>query len=40
MEGLLKMSRAIDFVNDRFGEIANWLVLTACLISAGNAASR
>ena len=27
-------------MNDRFGEIANWLVLLACLISAGNAASR
>jgi ABC-type uncharacterized transport system substrate-binding protein len=27
-------------VNDRFGEVANWLVLFACLISAGNAASR
>ncbi len=40
MSGLLKLSRAIDFVNDRFGEIANWLVLFACLISAGNAASR
>ena len=40
LEALLKLSRAIDFVNDRFGEIANWLVLTACLISAGNAASR
>jgi TRAP-type mannitol/chloroaromatic compound transport system permease small subunit len=37
---LLKLSQAIDFVNDRFGEIANWLVLFACLISAGNAASR
>ena len=40
MEGLLKLSRAIDYVNDRFGEIANWLVLFACLISAGNATSR
>ena len=40
MEGLLKLSRAIDYVNDRFGEVANWLVLFACLISAGNAASR
>jgi TRAP-type mannitol/chloroaromatic compound transport system permease small subunit len=37
---LLKLSRTIDYVNDRFGEIANWLVLFACLISAGNAASR
>src|SRR5258708_28573985 len=40
VEGLLKLSRAIDYVNDRFGEVANWLVLFACLISAGNAASR
>ena len=40
MEGLLKLSRAIDYVNDRFGEVANWLVLFACLISAGNAVSR
>src|SRR5262249_50085780 len=40
VEGLLKLSRAIDYVNDRFGEVANWLVLLACLISAGNAASR
>jgi TRAP-type mannitol/chloroaromatic compound transport system permease small subunit len=40
VQGLLKLSRAIDYVNDRFGEVANWLVLFACLISAGNAASR
>ena len=40
MEDLLKLSRAIDYVNDRFGEFANWLVRLACLISAGNAASR
>ena len=40
VEGLLRLSRAIDSVNDQFGEIANWLVLLACLISAGNAASR
>jgi TRAP-type mannitol/chloroaromatic compound transport system permease small subunit len=40
VDRLLKLSRAIDSVNDRFGEIANWLVLFACLISAGNAASR
>ncbi len=37
VEGLLRLSRAIDSVNDRFGKIANWLVLLACLISAGNA---
>ncbi len=40
MQPLLKLSRAIDLVNDRFGEVANWLVLLACLISAGNAMSR
>jgi TRAP-type mannitol/chloroaromatic compound transport system permease small subunit len=40
VEPLLKLSRAIDFINDRFGEVANWLVLLACLISAGNAMSR
>jgi TRAP-type mannitol/chloroaromatic compound transport system permease small subunit len=40
VKGLLKLTQAIDFVNDRFGEAANWLVLFACLISAGNAASR
>ena len=40
MNALLKLSRGIDWINDRFGEIANWLVLWACLISAGNAASR
>ena len=37
---LLELSRAIDYVNERFGVVANWLVLFACLISAGNAASR
>jgi TRAP-type mannitol/chloroaromatic compound transport system permease small subunit len=37
---LLRLSRAIDDLNDRFGQLANWLVLLACLISAGNAASR
>jgi TRAP-type mannitol/chloroaromatic compound transport system permease small subunit len=37
---LLKLSAAIDYINAQFGVIANWLVLLACLISAGNAASR
>ena len=40
MKGLLKLSRAIDWINDHFGVVANFLVLLACLISAGNAASR
>lgn len=30
----------IDSLNDRFGQVADWLVLFACLISAGNAMSR
>jgi TRAP-type mannitol/chloroaromatic compound transport system permease small subunit len=37
---LLAVSRVIDAINEKFGVIANWLVLLACLISAGNAASR
>lgn len=40
MKALLKLSSAIDFVNEKFGIIANWLVLLAALISAGNAGSR
>jgi TRAP-type mannitol/chloroaromatic compound transport system permease small subunit len=37
---LLQLSRGIDWVNDRFGQVATWLVLIATLISAGNATSR
>jgi TRAP-type mannitol/chloroaromatic compound transport system permease small subunit len=37
---LLKLSRAIDWVSDRFGQVATWLVLFATLISAANATSR
>ena len=37
MRALLKASVAVDAINDRFGIIANWLVLIACLVSAGNA---
>jgi len=40
MTVLLGLSRAIDWVNTQIAVIANWLVLLACLISAGNAASR
>jgi TRAP-type mannitol/chloroaromatic compound transport system permease small subunit len=40
MRVLLALSRAIDWVNAQFGVIANWLVLLACLISAGNALVR
>ena len=37
---LLQASRFIDAVNDKFGALATWLVLIACLISTGNAISR
>lgn len=40
LNGLLGVSRAIDWLNDRFGQVATWLVLIATLISAGNATSR
>ena len=40
MNALLKVSSAIDWINEKFGVVANWLVLLACLISAGNAFSR
>jgi TRAP-type mannitol/chloroaromatic compound transport system permease small subunit len=40
MSGLLKLSKGIDWMNAQFAVIANWLVLLACLISAGNAMSR
>jgi TRAP-type mannitol/chloroaromatic compound transport system permease small subunit len=37
---LIRISNVIDWVNDRLGVAANWMVLAACLISAGNAMSR
>jgi len=40
MRGLLRLSSAIDWINEKFAIIANWLVLLACLISAGNAGVR
>ena len=40
MSVLLGFSRAVDWLNEQIAVIANWLVLLACLISAGNAASR
>lgn len=40
MQTLLRLSRAVDRLNDGFGQIASWLVLLSCLISAGNAGSR
>jgi TRAP-type mannitol/chloroaromatic compound transport system permease small subunit len=40
MAALLRLCAGIDWVNEKFGVVANWLVLLACVISAGNAAVR
>ena len=40
MKTLLALCRIIDLVNERLGRIATWLVLLACLVSAGNAFTR
>jgi len=36
----VQIAKAIDSINDRFGEIAKWAIFLACLISAGNAIVR
>ena len=40
MNGLLTLSRAIDFINDRFAIVAKWAVFASCFISAANAIVR
>jgi TRAP-type mannitol/chloroaromatic compound transport system permease small subunit len=40
VKAALALSDAIDAINERFGRLANWCVLLACLISAGNALVR
>ena len=40
MKVLLAFSRGVDWFNTQLAVVANWLVLLAALISAGNAASR
>jgi TRAP-type mannitol/chloroaromatic compound transport system permease small subunit len=37
MAPLLAFSRVVDRVNAAFGRLADWLVLLACAVSAGNA---
>ncbi len=37
MDALLKFSRLVDWISDRFGKIAAFAVMAAALISAGNA---
>src|SRR4030088_3253782 len=40
MRPLLALSTAIDLLNEKIGYICNFLVLTACIVSAGNAMVR
>ncbi|WP_198378516.1 TRAP transporter small permease subunit [Neoroseomonas rubea] len=40
MQALLGFSRGVDVMNEKIGRVADWLVLSACLISAGNAVVR
>lgn len=40
MSTLLRLSRGIDYVNERFGWIADWMVLLSCTVSALNAMVR
>jgi TRAP-type mannitol/chloroaromatic compound transport system permease small subunit len=40
VKSLLAISRGIDWFNTNLAVVANWLVLLAALISAGNAGSR
>lgn len=37
MQPLLSFSAAVDWVTTRFGRVADWMVLAACAVSAGNA---
>jgi TRAP-type mannitol/chloroaromatic compound transport system permease small subunit len=40
MSGLLATSRTIDWLNERFGWLCDYMLAAACLISAGNAFMR
>lgn len=40
MQLLLRLSRAIDWLNEKIGHLVLWLILIAVLISAGNAIIR
>jgi len=40
MKGLLALSGAIDFVNERIGRLVYWCVLIMVLVSSGNATMR
>jgi TRAP-type mannitol/chloroaromatic compound transport system permease small subunit len=40
MQALLKISRAIDWLNERIGRLLTWAVLAMVLVSTGNAVVR
>lgn len=40
MRQLLALANGIDWINDRFGWVAEWAVFLSCFISAGNALVR
>jgi TRAP-type mannitol/chloroaromatic compound transport system permease small subunit len=40
VRGLLAVSSFIDWINEKIGFVTNFLVLLACVVSAGNAMSR
>src|SRR5215475_10586185 len=40
MRALLAFSSFVDIVNEKIGVVCNWLVLIACVVSAGNAMVR
>jgi TRAP-type mannitol/chloroaromatic compound transport system permease small subunit len=40
LKALLKFSGVVDAINEKFGVVANYLVLFAALVSAGNALTR
>ncbi len=40
MSGLLALCAVIDKINEKIGDFANWMVVVACVVSAGNAMVR
>jgi len=40
LQGFLRLSQSIDWLNEKVGRIAVWAVLVSCLVSAGNASVR
>jgi TRAP-type mannitol/chloroaromatic compound transport system permease small subunit len=40
MNALLRFSSLVDKLNEKLGLVASWLVLIACIVSAGNALMR